>query len=330
MNHLSNDQQNRHLKAEPDPSGRISGPKYVVSWLAWPFLLGTCIAGLAYGSQFVPPVVAFNLTYLYLILSLLVLERLMPHEPQWNKNDGQTLANIAHTLTSKGTVQGIVIFGGVIGLSNYVSSLEGEPYGIWPRDWPLWGQVALALVLAEFMLYWAHRFAHEWPPLWNFHAVHHSVTRLWIVNTGRFHFIDSLISVGLGSAIVIALGAPMEVIIWLSAMTAFIGMLTHCNMEMRFGPISYIFNTPGLHRWHHSQDLREGNKNYGENLVIWDQLFGTFYNPDRRPPKDIGIPEYMPERFIDQLLYPFRVGYYRQKGREIEKNTNGNPSHGSH
>ena len=328
MTLASSDHHSNNRKTGPEDTGGPSSVKYVISWLAWPFFLGTCITGLAYGSEIMPPVLAFNITYLYLILSLLVLERIMPHEIDWNQNDGQTFANIAHTLTSKGTVQGIVIFGGVIGLSDYVSGLDGEPYGIWPRDWPLWGQVALALVLAEFMLYWAHRIAHEWPPLWNFHAVHHSVTRLWIVNTGRFHFIDSLISVSLGSAIVLALGAPMEVIIWLSAMTAFIGMLTHCNVEMRFGPISYIFNTPGLHRWHHSQDLREGNKNYGENLVIWDQLFGTFYNADRRPPKNIGIPEYMPERFVDQLLYPFRVKHYRRKGREIRKNLNDRSSAG--
>ena len=50
---------------------------------------------------------------------------------------------------------------------------------------------------------------------------------------------------------------------------------------MRFGWLNFVFNTPGLHRWHHSMDLREGNKNYGENLVCWDLLFGTFANPER-------------------------------------------------
>ena len=93
--------------------------------------------------------------------------------------------------------------------------------------------------------------------------------------------------------------------VWASIVTAFVGLLTHCNVEMRFGPISYVFSTPGVHRWHHSMDLREGNKNYGENVVIWDLLFGTYFNEDRRPPANIGIPEYMPPRFIHQLLWPF-------------------------
>jgi len=111
----------------------------------------------------------------------------------------------------------------------------------------------------------------------------------------------------MGMAILLVLGAPMEVLVWLSAITAFIGMMTHCNVAMRFGPLSWVFNTPGLHRWHHSRDLREGNKNYCENIMLWDQVFGTYINPvDRRPPVDIGIADYMPPSFLSQLAWPFR------------------------
>ena len=101
-------------------------------------------------------------------------------------------------------------------------------------------------------------------------------------------------------------GAPAEIILWISAVTAFIGMLTHCNVEMRFGPINYLFNTPELHRWHHSRDLEEGNKNYGENLMIFDLLFRTYFNADRRPPANIGIDDPMPANFLGQLVQPFK------------------------
>lgn len=277
-----------------------------LSWLAWPGLMLACLVLTGLGFMAGKPVLFFNIAYLFLAVSLLFLERAMPHEPSWNEDDGQTLANIAHTLLSKGTVQTLVVFSAAIGLAQYVTPV-GEPgYGIWPRDWPLPAQVVTGVVLAEFGLYWAHRIAHEWPPLWRFHAIHHSVTRLWIINTGRFHFIDSLFSIALGMTILLALGAPMEVLVWLSAVTAFIGMLTHCNVDMRFGPVSWVFNTPGLHRWHHSRDIREGNKNYGENLMLWDQLFGTYYNPSRRPPVEIGINEYTPPHFTGQLFHPFR------------------------
>lgn len=256
------------------------------------------------------PALLFNLAYAVLAVCLLALERTMPHEPSWNQNDGQTFANIAHTLVSKGAVQTLLIFSTVIGLSSLVTPTAEPGYSIWPRTWPLWVQVILGVVVAEFGLYWAHRIAHEWKPLWRFHAVHHSVIRLWIVNTGRFHFIDSLKSIAISMVILLALGAPMEVLIWLSAVTAFIGMLTHCNVDMRFGPLSWWFNTPELHRWHHSRDLREGNKNYSENIMLWDHVFGTFFNTrDRRTPEDIGIAEPMPPGFLQQLAWPFKANW---------------------
>jgi sterol desaturase/sphingolipid hydroxylase (fatty acid hydroxylase superfamily) len=181
-------------------------------------------------------------------------------------------------------------------------------------------------VAAEFGLYWAHRLAHEWQWLWPFHAVHHSSKKLWFLNTGRFHFIDTLKSMVCATPILLLAGAPGDVIIWVSAITAFIGILTHCNVRMRFGWLNYIFNTPGLHRWHHSMDLREGNKNYGENLVLWDLLFGTYFDDSRRrPPADIGIREAMPPTFLEQLRAPFvwqryqrdqRVGPNREPGEQ--------------
>lgn len=285
--------------------------RYIVSWLAWPVLMIVCLAITGYGFSKGQEVLYFNLAYALLAITLLILERVMPHEPEWNKNDGQTFANIAHTLSSKGTVQTLIIFSSVIGLATLVTPMAEEGFGFWPRHWPLFIQVAMGVVAAEFGLYWAHRLAHTWYPLWRFHAIHHSVTRLWVVNTGRFHFIDSVVSILLGMSIILLLGAPMEVLVWLSAITAFIGMLTHCNVEMRFGPISWIFNTPGLHRWHHSRDLSEGNRNFSENVMIWDQVFGTYINPDRRPPVDIGIEEEMPAGFLGQLAWPFKPLFKR-------------------
>jgi sterol desaturase/sphingolipid hydroxylase (fatty acid hydroxylase superfamily) len=294
---------------EPDApitgTGQTTAFKYALSYLTWPGLFAICMAITAYGFSHDMPVIFFNIAYLFLIISLFFLERWMPHEPLWHKNDGQIFADIAHTLSSKGTVQILLVFSGAIGLADFLDPDARSSGGIWPHDWPLWLQICLGIVAAEFGLYWAHRTAHELPVIWRIHAIHHSVRRLWIVNTGRFHFADSLFKIILGGGVLLAMGAPMEIIKWLSAVTAFIGMMTHCNVEMRFGWLNYIFNTPELHRWHHSKDLREGDKNYGENVLIWDLLFGTYFNEPRRPPLDIGIKEYMPQKFMLQLLWPF-------------------------
>ena len=95
-------------------------------------------------------------------------------------------------------------------------------------------------------------------------------------------------------------------------------------MPIRIGPLNWIFSMAELHRWHHSKTVREANSNYGQNLIIWDVVFGTRYLPaDREPPKEIGLadlPAY-PMGWLAQQLAPFRWSAIRRsseahKGRE--------------
>ena len=90
-------------------------------------------------------------------------------------------------------------------------------------------------------------------------------------------------------------GAPQVVFTWVGAITAIIGLLTHCNIDMDNRYINWLFNTPNLHRWHHSKNAVEGNTNYGENLMLWDWLFSSYYNTDTRPPAEIGIKQQIPK-----------------------------------
>jgi sterol desaturase/sphingolipid hydroxylase (fatty acid hydroxylase superfamily) len=285
--------------------------RIALSFLWWPMLLASCLAFLALGLARNAGPLYFNISYAALATALFLLERWRPHEHEWLENDGQMGPDLAHTVLTKGLVQLAVVAGATVGISRALGSRAAG--GLWPEHWPLAVQIVLGLVVAEFGLYWAHRIAHEWMPLWRFHAVHHSSTRLWFFNTGRFHFIDTFKSIILGMPLLFLAGAPGDVIFWVSAITAYIGILTHCNVEMRFGPLNYIFNTPGLHRWHHSTDLREGNSNYGENLVLFDLLFRTFCNPDRRPPAKIGISEAMPATFLGQVKAPFVWEKYQRE-----------------
>jgi sterol desaturase/sphingolipid hydroxylase (fatty acid hydroxylase superfamily) len=277
--------------------------RVLLSYLLWPGLLAGAIAVNAYGMTTEMPLLWLNISYFGLAVALFVLERAMPHERTWLEDDGQLIPDIGHTLLSKSAVQILIIVPALMGLSGEV---EPAAAAWWPVEWPLALQILLGLLIAEFGLYWVHRLGHEWPTLWRYHAVHHSVTRLWFVNTGRFHFVNTLLSTSAGLALVLLAGVPAEIIIWGSAITAYVGLLTHANIEMRTGILDYAFNTPGLHRWHHSKKLDEGNRNYGENLMIFDLLFATFYKSPRRPPVDIGIKEPMPATLGAQIAYPFR------------------------
>ncbi len=279
----------------------------LVRRLAWPGLLVSSAAILALGLRVGHEAIYFNLSYLWIVLWLFLLERRLPYRAQWRQADGQLGADLGHTLLNKGLVQFTIIQ--LMGLQffreerNTFFSQQALPVQV------LWG-----LVASEFGLYWAHRLSHESALLWRFHAVHHSVRRLWLVNTGRFHFVDSNLSVLASVPFLLLSGISMDAIIWVSAITAYIGVLTHCNVGMRCGWLDFAFNTPNLHRWHHSTDPAQGNRNYGQNLMLWDQLFRTFY---RRPDDalgQIGIKERMPNRFLAQLAAPFMWAKYQRAG----------------
>jgi sterol desaturase/sphingolipid hydroxylase (fatty acid hydroxylase superfamily) len=88
------------------------------------------------------------------------------------------------------------------------------------------------------------------------------------------------------------------------------GQLQHANVELRIPrALDRIFSSPGLHRWHHSTDPREGNRNYGAILSLWDLAFGTFFRPrDRDFAGPVGIADLprFPQRYLAQLSTPFR------------------------
>ncbi len=279
-----------------------------LSWLLWPVLYGLGLFGSYLALNSARPLLAFNAVYLSLFVVIAVLERLMPFESLWLEDDGDTASNLAHTLFTKGLVQIGAALAASLGMATavVVQPVVAHATGLWPTAWPLFAQVVLGLVVAELGLYLAHRIAHEWPLFWRFHALHHSVRRLWVVNTGRFHIVDTCFKALLGQVPLYFLGAPLAVFLWISAVTAVTGLLTHCNIVLRTGLLDWVFSTPGLHRWHHSKRLEEGNRNYGENLVLWDLLFGTYYNPARRPPADIGIHGRIADGFLAQLAQPFR------------------------
>ena len=276
----------------------------IAKYVAWPGLLVSCCAILALGFALDSEVLFFNLSYVWIVVWLFLLESKMPYEARWQESDGQLIADLSHTLLNKGLVQFLIVQLMALGvLGDKSDSATGQ------LSLPV--QVLVGLVISEIGLYGAHRLAHEWPLLWRCHAVHHSVKKLWLINTGRFHFIDSLASVAASIPFLLISGISMDAVVWVSAITAYIGILTHCNVDVDCGPLNYIFNTPNLHRWHHSTVREEGNTNYGENIMLWDILLGTFLYKKGQGVENIGIREYMPLRFVDQLALPFRWKFYQ-------------------
>ena len=168
------------------------------------------------------------------------------------------------------------------------------------------GERAIHLV-AEFGQYWVHRLAHERAPLWRLHAVHHSVERLYWLNAGRFHPLDTLLQHAAEMAPLVLLGANEPVLVLYTVFTSANGLLRHANIDMRIGALNWVLSTADLHRWHHSEDPVQSNANYGANLILWDIVFGTRRVLAADGPARLGLSlENFPRGFVPLLLAPFR------------------------
>ena len=267
---------------------------------------------------------ALGLGFGYLVI--IAAERLYPFVPEWNQSHGDVGTDTAWggTGLATGTLFGTVATAVGAFAGSHLSAWFGP--SLWPASWPLAAQLALAVVIVEFFHYWIHRFEHEWDWLWRVHATHHSAPRLYWLNALRFHFLDTaLLNLGY-IAPLIALGAPAPVFtLWL-VLSSVHGICQHANMQVRCGPLNWVFSMAELHRWHHSRLERESNTNYGQNIILWDIVFGTRYLPsDREPPEDIGIAnlQAFPMTWWEQLWAPLRWSKIRALSRELAKGERG-------
>jgi sterol desaturase/sphingolipid hydroxylase (fatty acid hydroxylase superfamily) len=286
-------------------------------WLAFPLILGGTLAlGLSLG-----PKIGWQAAVLMAqtvgFVCVTVGERLLPYRPQWNRSHGDLRTDIIHAIVSGiGTAQLMGPLVRVAGASAAGALSQALGANLWPAGWPYLAQLALALVVAELAQYWLHRWEHEHDLLWRLHAVHHSAPRLYWLNAARFHPLDLGLLYVVGYAPLVVLGCPGEVILLFSLFDAVLGMLQHSNIDVRLGPLNYVFSMAEPHRWHHSRTLVEANTNYGSNLIIWDLVFRTFFLPaSREPPVAIGIADLprFPAGYLAQIASPFRWARIKQE-----------------
>lgn len=190
-----------------------------------------------------------------------------------------------------------------------------EPSGIysWVGLLPVHVRFVCAIVVGEFGAYWGHRWSHELPWLWRFHAIHHSAEQMdWLVNT-RAHPFDMFFGrfTGLVPLYLMGLAQPTDQADLVPILYAIVGtfwsFLVHANMNWRFGFVERLLATPAFHHWHHTNDGVEYiNKNYAAILPIMDILFGSFYLPKTRMPEKYGIQESIDPSFTGQLLHPLK------------------------
>lgn len=210
-------------------------------------------------------------------VAMLLTERLaylFEPEHRWNERDARTNV-LNQTVTA--VVDGLV--GGAVFVGIYLVVYQYRPVDV-PFVW--WGWL-LAFLLNDLAYYVDHRIAHRSGFFWAFHVPHHSSREMNLTVSARgtafglggtispAYFVLALI----GLNPVMFLGVKFFGNLW--------GIFNHTRLVRRMGWLDGWLCTPANHRVHHGTQPKYLDKNYGQTLLIWDRLFGTWQPEEEEP-----------------------------------------------
>jgi sterol desaturase/sphingolipid hydroxylase (fatty acid hydroxylase superfamily) len=152
-----------------------------------------------------------------------------------------------------------------------------------------------------------HRLQHAVRPLWAFHSVHHTQTRLTFLTANRIHVLEQLYVGMLMIIPAFLLGMPQPRWLPILMVQVFSETMQHSRLTWTFGPLRRLLVSPAFHSMHHSVDAREYNGNYSRVFSLWDALFGTFVHAEE-PARRQGVEGMVvAETLVAQFVHPFRV-----------------------
>ena len=291
----------------PAPPDRAAPPHWA-SWVIYPATMTGAYALFAGLQAAGAPLVAS--TYVPILVTAAVVtgfERVLPYRRAWQPPGGEVATDLVFMVVVQLAMPPLVSLIFTLALVEPARALQLPVQQWWPHAWPVWAQAVLMVLSVDFLRYWLHRAAHETDTLWRLHAVHHSVEQLYWLNTGRFHPLEKAFQMALDSLPFVLMGVEPRVLALYYLSYATNGFFQHCNIALRYGVLNYVVGSAETHRWHHSRQPREANANYGNTVIVWDLLFGTWFLPAGREVAELGLeePEY-PRSFLRLLLAPFR------------------------
>ena len=161
----------------------------------------------------------------------------------------------------------------------------------------------VGIALFDLAGYWTHRWYHEVPQLWRFHAVHHSPEHMDWVSGFRAHPFDGTL-IAPAFFFLLAAGFSPEFSGLIALVQIVLGLFLHANVRLKLRPLQRLVITPEFHHWHHASEEDALWSNYSTFFPIWDMIFGTYYMPKDKRPTIYGVEEVMPMTMVEQLRYP--------------------------
>ncbi|MFL3027140.1 MAG: sterol desaturase family protein [Candidatus Neomarinimicrobiota bacterium] len=139
-----------------------------------------------------------------------------------------------------------------------------------------WIAVIIAFLVQDFTGYCTHRLKHRVNILWNRHVIHHSSEDFNLACALRQSISNAINFSTIFMIPAALLGVPVKIFIILGPIHFFFQFWYHTQLIGKMGVFEYFLVTPSHHRVHHAINPEYIDKNYGQILIIWDKLFGTF------------------------------------------------------
>jgi sterol desaturase/sphingolipid hydroxylase (fatty acid hydroxylase superfamily) len=217
------------------------------------------------------------ITFLVFILFFNFLELRHPGFPVSRKRDlplnvlAMLLVIVAGEMWKKVIAQG---FNAVhLGLLLSQASSSWLPSGL---------KILLAIILADFCLYWVHRTMHG-SLLWRTHSFHHSIAEIWWLagsRTSMTHLLLFAVPQVVIGRYLLALSLWEEGLAY--SFAVMVNLWIHTNLWLPPSPLEWLIITPNYHRAHHGG--RELNyKNLGFVFTVWDRMFERSFPSPRSP-----------------------------------------------
>ena len=151
--------------------------------------------------------------------------------------------------------------------------------------WLAGGVIYLATMdLGEYLF---HRAQHAFPWMWAMHSLHHGDRALNVTSTNRHFWLEPAIksvTIWLAPALLFKVGDAALAVYFVASFNNF---LTHANLRVGFGPLSWLWNSPQYHRLHHSREERHFNANFAAILKIFVHKWTQMRSSKRRLPSSL-------------------------------------------
>jgi sterol desaturase/sphingolipid hydroxylase (fatty acid hydroxylase superfamily) len=247
----------------------------------------------------------FQLSLIGCFVALAIGELASRHRGEASEpsSDGRLLTNFGLTAL-------VLLAGGLVPLARIASSLADERFRIGLANavhLPWAAILAVTLLLDSFASYWVHRLMHATPLLWRVHRVHHADTAVDLSTSLRNHPLELLVTAPASALVIIVIGAPPSVILVAQAVLIGGALWQHAALDLPAGldrALSLVLVTPRLHRVHHNPQRALHDSNFGDSIILWDRLFGTFIDSRCSLPVGLESQHSRPDHLLDQICSP--------------------------